>query len=114
MKILHLVALAFVSHISRPRGLLLIAAGFLLASGVSALLLAVPQGLRNTATSTGRDDVAMILSAGALDEASSSIGARELNRIRALPHVAPGRDGEPMVAPQFIGMEKFGQPGQGP
>ena len=114
MKILHLVALAFVSHISRPRGLLLIAAGFLLASGVSALLLAVPQGLRNTATSTGRDDVAMILSAGALDEASSSIGAKELNLIRALPHVARDRDGEPMVAPQFIGMAKFDRPGEGP
>ncbi len=109
-----LLGLSIRSSLARPRDPILIAAGFVLSAVVLAVLLAVPAGIRSLATSTGRDDVAIVLSASALDEGSSSIGPQELHLIRTLPLVARNIEGDPAVAAQFIGTAKFDRPGSAP
>ncbi|GHD72661.1 multidrug ABC transporter permease [Luteimonas padinae] len=109
-QVLSLLALSVRTSLARPRDPVLIAAGFFLSAVVLTVLLAVPTGLRSLATSTGRDDVAMVLSASALDEGSSSIGPQELHLIRTLPLVAKNTLGEPAIAAQLIGTAKFERP----
>ncbi|WP_433925385.1 hypothetical protein [Stenotrophomonas nematodicola] len=78
MRILHLLALAARMHWASPRDVLMAVAGFALASSVLTLLLAIPSGLEKAAASTGRPDVALALSAGAFDEATSTLSAQHL------------------------------------
>lgn len=103
MRILHLLALAARMHWASPRDVLMAVAGFALASSVLTLLLAIPSGLEKAAASTGRPDVALALSAGAFDEATSTLSAQHLQLLGSLPAVARDEHGAPLIAPHLIG-----------
>ncbi|MDO5610047.1 MAG: FtsX-like permease family protein [Pseudomonadota bacterium] len=104
---LHVLMLFLGMHRARLRDGLLIVAGFVLAAATLAVLLAIPSGLQRLGANTGRDDIAMVIGARAIDEASSSISAQEAQLIGTLPQVARDARGEPLLATQFIGTTKL-------
>jgi len=106
LQVAHLLYLAARTHLSRPREIILTAAGFVLAVCVTSILFSVPEGLRNAAAKTGRSDVAIAMSASSFDEASSSISAQQVQLLASLPAVDRRSGGEANIAPQFIGTAK--------
>ena len=96
------------SMLARPRYLLLIAAGYLIAGVTLLVLLTLPAGLKRLATQTGGDDLAIVLPSAALvDEGARNISPEQVAIISALPGIARDRDGRAMVAPQFVAYAKI-------
>ncbi|MGH8032159.1 MAG: FtsX-like permease family protein [Luteimonas sp.] len=94
-------------HLARPRDALLIAVGFLVATLTLSVLLAIPAGLDRLGKNTGRNDVAIAMSAHAFDEAGSRLSPEEVAVIGALPGIARTAGGRARVAPQFIASAKL-------
>jgi putative ABC transport system permease protein len=89
--------------LARPRHTLLIAFGYIIAGVTLAVLLTLPAGLKRLAGNTGSPDVAIVLPGNAFASESSGSFKPELAAlVGSLPGVAHGRQGEPLVAPQFV------------
>ena len=92
---------------ARPRYLLLVAAGYLVAGITLLVLLTLPAGLRRLAAQTGGDDLAVVLPRAALvDEGAQNISPEQVALISTLPGIAHDDDGHAMVAPQFVAYVK--------
>lgn len=90
------------SSVARPRHVLLIAFGFLVAGTTVALLLTIPAGVRLVAGKTGSSDIAMVLANGASTESSATFDESKVALLGTLPGVAHAPDGRALVAPQFV------------
>ncbi|HVX03873.1 MAG TPA: ABC transporter permease [Rhodanobacteraceae bacterium] len=86
----------------RPRHTLLIAFGFVIAGITLAVLLTLPAGLKQLAGNTGLSDVAVVLSGNSFNESGASFKPEIAALVGSLPGVAHGRNGQPLVAPQFV------------
>lgn len=97
------LATGLATALARPRHTLLIAFGFTVAGITLAVLLTLPAGLRRLAGNTGLPEVAIVLSGGAFaNESSGSIKPELAALVGSLPGVARGRQGQPLIAPQFV------------
>lgn len=96
------LAVGLVAAITRPRHLLLAAAGFLIAGLTLVALLTVPAGLARIGGHTGLDDVALVLSKQASSEAGATFPVGVVADVATLPGIASGADGRALVAPQFV------------
>ncbi|MGH8113421.1 MAG: ABC transporter permease [Rhodanobacteraceae bacterium] len=88
--------------LARPRHILLIAFGFVVAGIALAVLLTLPAGLKRLAGNTGLPDVAVVLSGNSFNESGASFKPELAALVSSLPGVAHGRQGQPLVAPQFV------------
>lgn len=89
--------------LARPRHTLLIALGFVVAGITLAVLLTLPAGLKQLSGNTGFPDVALVLPGNVFaNESSGSVQPELAALVGSLPGVAHGRQGEPLVAPQFV------------
>jgi putative ABC transport system permease protein len=89
--------------LARPRHTLLIASGFIIASVTLAVLLTLPAGLRRLAGNTGSPDVAVVLPGNVFaSESNGSVQPESAALVGSLPGVAHGRQGQPLVASQFV------------
>jgi len=81
-----------------------IAAAFGIAGVVTVFVgvLSIAQGFRGAVTSTGRDDIAIVLRDGAPNEMSSGIGRDESRIIKDAPGVARENDGAVASAELFV------------
>lgn len=81
-----------------------IAAAFGIAGVVAVFVgvLSIAQGFRSAVTSTGRDDIAIVLRDGAPNEMSSGIGRDEARIIKDAPGVARENDGAVASAELFV------------
>lgn len=97
------LATGFASARARPRHAVLMAFGFVVAGITLAVLLTLPAGLKRLAGNTGFPDVAIVMSNGAFaSESTGAIKPEIAALVGALPGVAHGRRGQPLVAPQFV------------
>ena len=88
--------------LARPRHTLLIAFGYVIAGVTLAVLLTLPAGLKRLAGNTGSPDVAVVLSGNSFNESGASFKPALAALVGSLPGVAHGRQGQPLVAPQFV------------
>ncbi|WHZ19515.1 MAG: hypothetical protein OJF55_001664 [Rhodanobacteraceae bacterium] len=96
-------ATGLATALARPRHTLLIAFGYIIAGITLAVLLTLPAGLQQLAGNTGLPDVAVVLPGNVLASESSGSFQPELAAlVGSLPGVAQGRQGQPLVAPQFV------------
>jgi len=111
---LHLLALLLGDHRARPRDVLLVCIGFVIAAATLTVMLAIPAGIDRISANTGQLDIAIILSRGTPYEASSGMTPEQAAIISQLPQVARGLDGRPLASPQFLANTKLrradGQP----
>lgn len=97
------LATGLAAAVARPRHTLLIAFGFVIAGMTLAVLLTLPAGLKRLAGNTGLTDVAVVLPGNSFATESSGSFKPELAAlVGSLPGVARGRQGQPLVAPQFV------------
>lgn len=99
--------LGLASDVARPRHVLLVVAGFFIASLSLVGLLAIPAGLDRLAGDTGMSDVALVLSATASDETNSSLSTNMAHIVSSMPGIASGSDGRPLIAPQYLASTKL-------
>jgi putative ABC transport system permease protein len=74
-------------------------------AGVVAVLvsiLAISTGLDHTMRGSGRDDVAILLSAGADDESESLVSHANYDTIASMREVAAGADGKSLASPEIV------------
>jgi len=90
------------TSLARPRHTLLIAFGFVIAGITLTVLLTLPAGLKRLAGNTGMSDVAVVLSGNSFNESGASFKPELAALVGSLPGVAHGRQGQPLVAPQFV------------
>ncbi len=88
--------------LARPRHTLLIAFGFVVAGITLAVLLTLPAGLNRLAGNTGASDIAVVMSGNSFEESGESFKPALAALAGSLPGVAHGRQGQPLVAPQFV------------
>lgn len=110
---LGLLALNLRANLTRPRQLLLVAAGLLIAALTLLTVLTMPAGIERIAANTGRDDVAVVL-ASRMSETQGNIKPGLVRRIGTLPGVTHKPDGTPRIAPQFVVHVRLKRQGQGP
>lgn len=96
------LATGLATALARPRHTLLIAFGFAIAGITLAVLLTLPAGLQRLAGNTGSPDVAVVLSGNSFNESGGVFKPELAALVGSLPGVAHGREGEPLVAPQFV------------
>lgn len=97
------LATSLTTALARPRHTLLIAFGFVIAGITLAVLLTLPAGLQRLAGNTGSSDVAVVLSGNVFtSESGASFNPELAALVGSLPGVAHGRQGQPLVAPQFV------------
>jgi putative ABC transport system permease protein len=96
------LATGLASALARPRHTLLIAFGFIIAGITLAVLLTLPAGLKRLAGNTGSPDVAIVLSGNSFNESGGALKPEVAALVGSLPGVAHGREGQPLVAPQFV------------
>ena len=97
------LATGLVTALARPRHTLLIAFGFVVAGITLAVLLTLPAGLQRLAGNTGLPDVAVVLSGNVFtNESGASFNPELAALVGSLPGVARSRQGQPLVAPQFV------------
>ena len=94
--------IGFESTLARPRHVLLVIGGLLIASFTLLVVLTIPAGLERIAGRTGLEDVAMVLAGNGMDETDGDIAPELIARIGALSTVARASDGRPLIAPQFV------------
>lgn len=93
--------------LERPRHLVLIAAGFLIAAATVLVLLTLPAGLDKLAGHTGSNDILVVLPAQSIDEGSHKFATGQVRKIATLPGVARDAQGHPMVAAQYVAYAKL-------
>ncbi len=87
----------------RPRHLLLVVSGFLIAGATLASLLTIPQGIARLGIRTGLPDIAVVDTGLASSGGAGGLGDAELIAlIGNLPGVVHGADGKALVAPLFV------------
>lgn len=96
------LATGLATALARPRHTLLIAFGFIVAGITLAVLLTLPAGLKRLAGNTGSADVAVVLSGNSFNESGGVFKPELAALVGSLPGVAHGRQGQPLVAPQFV------------
>jgi putative ABC transport system permease protein len=69
--------------------------------GVLVAMLAMGEGFRATLDRTGNDTTAIVLRGGSQAETNSVITREQVPLISALPGIARGRDGKPLVSPEL-------------
>lgn len=69
--------------------------------GVLVAMLAMGEGFRATLDRTGNDTTAIVLRGGSQAETNSVITRDQVPLISALPGIARGRDGKPLVSPEL-------------
>lgn len=94
--------LLLATHWRRPRGLLMVLAGFLIGAGTLTVLLAVPAGLERAGAATGSDDVAVVLASAAASEAESNVSPGVADLVASLPQVSRTAQGRPAVVPVLV------------
>ena len=68
--------------------------------GVLVAMLAMGEGFKATLDKTGSDDSAIVLRAGSQAETNSVITRDQAPLLSALPGIAKGKDGKPLVSPE--------------
>lgn len=96
------LAIGFATLWTRPRHLVLSAAGFLIAGLTLVALLTIPAGMAQLAGRTGLADVAVVLSNNAAGEISSNLPPSTVALIGTLPGVARDAAGRALAAPEFV------------
>ncbi len=81
---------------------LVIVVGIAFVVGVLIGMLSMSRGFERTLAGTGKDDRALLLSAGVLAELSSGIGPDTLPLVQSLPGVKKGADGQPLVSGEVM------------
>jgi len=69
--------------------------------GVLVAMLAMAAGFQATLNQTGSDDSAIILRGGSMAETNSVLSRDQIPLISALPGIAKGADGKPLVSPEL-------------
>lgn len=91
------------AELARPRHILLIAFGFVIAAITLAVMLTLPAGLNRLAGNSGLPDVVLVLPGSAFStESSGAFKSDVAGLVGSLPGVAHNRQGRPLVAPQFV------------
>ncbi len=90
------------SVIARPWATLATAVGIALVVAILVLSGALAEGFRRSLVDTGSPANVIVLRKGADTELSSGIGRDAVNDLRALPDVAIGPDGRPLVSPEVL------------
>ena len=90
------------SVMARPWATLATAVGIALVVAILVLSGALAEGFRRSLVDTGSAANVIVLRKGADTELSSGIGRDAVNDIRALPDVATGPDGHPLVSPEVL------------
>src|SRR5689334_13813682 len=96
--ILAITAMNFRSIGNRLGTSMVIVIGIACVVGVLISLLSMSRGFERTLAGTGKDDRALLLSAGVLSELSSGVGPDVLPLAGALPGIKKGADGQPLVS----------------
>lgn len=66
--------------------------------------LSMANGFRKTLAATGAEDVALVLSGGAQDEATSRLSPRQIHLIEEAPGIARTPDGRPLISGELLVM----------
>jgi putative ABC transport system permease protein len=90
------------SVLGRPWSTLATAFGIGMVVAILVLALALANGFRAAITSTGSPNNVIVLRKGANSELSSGISRDAANIVKALPDVAAGSDGRPLVSPELL------------
>src|SRR5258707_10591319 len=75
------------------------AGGIAMVVAVFVMTLSIAQGFRMTLVSSGQVDNAIVLRKGATSETVSAVTRAQVPIIEAMPQVARGKDGRPLVSP---------------
>ena len=81
---------------------MVIVVGIAFVVGVLIGMLSMSRGFERTLAGTGKDDRALLLSAGVLAELSSGIGPDTLPLVQSLPGIQKGADGQPLVSAEVM------------
>ena len=98
----------------RPASTLATAIGIALVVAILIGALALASGFQAAMIETGSHDNVIVLRTGADSEISSAVSRDGANILRALPEVAPGSDGRPLVSPEMVvlaNLRRLGQTG---
>ena len=98
----------------RPMSAAATAAGMGLVVAVLIGALALAAGFQAALLETGSPEHAMVLRVGADSEISSGVSRDAVNILRALPEVAPGPNGRPMISAELVvltNLDRIGQSG---
>ena len=90
------------SVIGRPWATLATAFGIGMVVAILVLALALANGFQAALVRTGSPDNVIVMRKGADSELSSGVSRDAANILRALPDVAPGADGRPLVSPEVL------------
>ena len=100
--------------IQRPAATLTTALGIAFTVAILIGALALASGFQAALLETGTDDNLLVMRKGADSEISSGITRDAANILRALPEVATGADGHPLVSAEVVVLTnkpRLGQPG---
>ena len=93
------------SLLRRPVSSAMTVVGIALVVAVFIAMLALANGFRMALVRTGSPDNVLVLRKGADSELSSGIGRANAATIAAMPQIASGTDGRPLVSPEaFVPM----------
>jgi len=90
------------SVIGRPWATLATAVGIGMVVAILVLALALANGFQAALVETGSPSNVIVMRKGADSELSSGVSREGANIIRALPDVAAGADGRPLVSPEVL------------
>ncbi len=93
----------------RPVSTALTALGVGLVVAVFIGTLALANGFRTALARTGSDSNVLVMRKGADTELSSGLSRENASIIAALPHIATGQDGRPMVSPEVYVLVPLGR-----
>ena len=85
--------------------------GIAVVIGVTLALIALYHGVISQLIESGSRDLILVMEDGVDAELSSRITNESLNVIRALPGIAKGSDGKPLVATQLVSIFKLQKKG---
>ena len=78
------------------------AMGIAMVVAVFVMTLSIAQGFRLTLVSSGQVDNAIVLRKGATSETVSAVTRQQVPLLEAMPQVARGKDGRPLVSPEMV------------
>jgi len=96
----------------RPASTLATALGIALVVAILIGALALANGFQAAMIETGSTENAIVLRTGADSEISSAVTRDGANIVRALPEVAMGADGRPLVSPEMVVVMSLRRQGQ--
>ena len=78
------------------------AMGIAMVVAVFVMTMSIAQGFRLTLVSSGQVDNAIVLRKGATSETVSAVTRQQVPLLEAMPQVARGKDGRPLVSPEMV------------